>query len=213
MPFRGEPERVSSTDSSINAGNHFIRRNRWNQAVFSAPTSVDPWRPTSIPGEFVPIPRFTSGTSSMLFEDPPQPTQDPHFPFFPRRRNAQTRLSRTVAAIVRMKTVVIVCQSICESSGDNRLSASQLLPTGAVSPKIEHNWILKYVPGDILQGNAFRESGYRSVYASLESPESSCFLAIGTPHVWRRRICLDSGESNHRPTKSLESKIHVRCDN
>ncbi len=186
MPFSGEPERVSSTDSPINVGNHFMRRNRWNQAVFSAPTSVDSWRLISVFGEFVPIPRFTSGTSSMLFEDPPQPTQDPHFPFFPLRRNAQTRLSRTAAAIVRMKTVVIVCQSICESSGDNRLSASQLRPAGAVSPKIEHNWILEYVPSDILQGNAFRECGDRSVYAAialLNSPELSCSLAIGTPHV------------------------------
>ena len=166
MPICGERERVSSTDSSINAGNHFLRRKRGNQPVFSAPTLVDPWHPAAISGGFVPIPRFTSGKSSVLFVDPPQPAQDPHFPFFPLRRNAQTRLSRIVAAIIRMKNVVIVCPSISQSSGSGRLSASQLSATGAVSQKIAYNRLSEYVLANILRGIAVRERAYGSVYAA-----------------------------------------------
>ena len=140
MPFCGERERVSTTDSSINAGNHFIQLKRRNQRDFSAPTSDDPWRPVAICGGFMPVPRCTNCEWSALFEEPTQPPQDPQSPFFPLRANTHTRLSMIAAAIARIKTVVIVCQSIPESSGENRLSASQLWPACAVSQKIAYNW-------------------------------------------------------------------------
>ena len=150
MPICGERERVSTTDSLINVENHFIRRKRWNQPVFSAPTSDDPWGPVAILGEFAPVPRFTSCKSSVPFEEPPHPPQDPQLPVFPLRRKAQTRLSRIAAAIERIKIVVIICQSIRESSAETPLSASQLRLTGAVSQKIAYNWLPEYVLNDIL---------------------------------------------------------------
>ncbi len=191
MPFCGERERVSTTDSSINAGNHFIPRKRWNQPVFSAPTSDNPWHPVAIFGRFVPVPRGNNCKSSVLFEEPAQLPQDPQFPFLPLRRNAQTRFSRIAAAIVRMKIVVIDCQSILESSGESRLSASQLWPAEAVSPKIAYNWLGEYVLVDILQPHAFSDLGDRSLYDLLARGSSSS-VAVAASEKFCRRTALSS---------------------
>ena len=191
MPFRGERARVSTTDSSINAGNHFIPRKRWNQPVFSAPTSDDPWHPAAIFGGFVPVPRGTNCKSSVVFEEPTQPPQDPQFPFLLLRRNAQTRFSRIAAAIVRMKIVVNDCQSILESSGESRLPASQLWPTGAISPKIAYNWLGEYFLVDILQPHAFSDLGDRSLY-DLLARVSSLSVAVAAGEKFCRRTALSS---------------------
>ena len=107
-----------------------MRRNAGIQPVFSAPASnVSREFAVNFVGVML-IPNGTIGSATLSFAESPHPAHDPQLPTLPERTNAPARLSRTLAAIAKIKRVAEVCQSISEIAHRDTRSTKLRLPLG-----------------------------------------------------------------------------------